>query len=75
MKVTPKSGNMHPPLAKIVHIFKSHPANPLEDSLRLRPTIAPSTTLQNSIRMTRRRLFADSLVPVHTGKDCQHRRH
>lgn len=75
MKVTLKSGNMHPPLVRTVHIFKSHPANRLEDSLRLRPTIAPSTTLRSSIRMTRRRLFADSLVPVHTGKDCQHHRH
>lgn len=75
MKVTQKSGNMHPPLAKIVHIFKSHPANHLEDSLRLRPTIAPNTTLHNSIRMTRPRLFADCLVPVHTDKGCQHHRH
>lgn len=75
MKVTQKSGNMHPPLPRMVHTFKSHPANRLEGSLRRRRTIAPSTTLHNSIRMTRRRLFADCLVPVHTGKDRQHHRH
>lgn len=66
---------MHPPLVMIVHISKSHPANRLEDSLRLHLTIAPSTTLHNSIRMTRRRLFADYLVPVHIDKDHQHRPH
>jgi hypothetical protein len=66
---------MHLPLVRIVHIFKSHPANRLEDSLRLHPTIAPSTTLHNLIRMTRRQLFGDYLVPVHIAKVYQHRRH
>lgn len=75
MKVTRKSGNMHLPPARIAHISKSHPGNHLEDSLRLHPTIAPSTTLHSSIRMTRHQLFADSLVPVHIDKDHQHRHH
>lgn len=75
MKATRKSGNMHLPPVRIVHLSKSHPANRPEGSLRLHPTIVPSTTLHNWIRMTRRRLFADSLVPVHTGKDYQHHRH
>lgn len=68
MKVTLKSGNMHLPPVRIVHIFKSHPAKRLEDSLQLHPTIAPSTTLHSSIHMTRHRLFVDSLVPVHIAK-------
>lgn len=75
MKVTRKSGNMHLPPVKIVYISKSHPANRLEDSLPLPPTVAPSTILHSLIRTTRRRLFADSLVPVPIAKDHQRRHH